>query len=160
MMPSAKRTPTKIDGSAPGKITRRKQLAIGHAVDAAHLDQLRIRGADAVQRVEIDREEHPERHQNSLADSSIPNHRMTQRNQRQMRNVAHHLQRRIGELAGNCDRPLARPKATDAAADQKAVPARQKLTQILRTSSPESSSFHPPARHRSAPATPATARSR
>ena len=53
-----------------------------------------------MQRVEVDREEHAERDQEQLCrlvDAEPQDH---QRDQRQMRHVAHHLQRGVGELAG------------------------------------------------------------
>ncbi len=70
-----------------------------HAVDAAHLDQMRIDALDAEQRVDIDREEHAERHEEELCFLVDAEPQDDQRDQRQMRDVADHLQRRVGDAA-------------------------------------------------------------
>ncbi len=129
----------------PGKDHPAEQFAVGHAVDASHLDQLRIDGADAVQRVEVDREEHAERDQEQLCRLVDPEPQDDQRDQRQMRDVAHHLQRRIGQLAGRAATGHWRARTTKPMLPpiRKPTLARQKLTQMLRASSPDSSSFQP-----------------
>ncbi|MGY3076057.1 hypothetical protein ACVWZZ_002428 [Bradyrhizobium sp. LM6.10] len=90
--------PTKIEGQRAREDHAPEQLAIAHAVDAAHLDQLGIDGADAVQRVEVDREEHAERHQEQLRALVDAEPQDDQGDQCQMRHVAHHLERGVGEL--------------------------------------------------------------
>ena len=98
-----------------------EQFAVAHAVDAAHLDQLRIDGADAVQRVEIDRKEHAERDQKQFGGFVDAEPQDDERNQRQMRNVAHHLQRRVGQFAGELRQAVGKPEGkADAAADDEA----------------------------------------
>ncbi len=83
--------------------------------------ELRIDGADAVQRVDVDRKEHAERDQEDLrglVDAEPQDH---QRDQRQMRHVAHHLQRRVGELAGELRQAVRQTEGeADAAADDEA----------------------------------------
>jgi hypothetical protein len=112
--------PTKVEGSTR-KDHAAEQFAVAHAVDAAHLDELRIDGADTVQRVEIDREKDAERDQKqlrALVDAEPEDH---ERNQREMRHVAHHLQSRIGQPGRELRQAVGEPEGeADAAADQKA----------------------------------------
>ena len=66
MMPSEKRNPTRIEGSAPGRMTRQNSASAAEAVDARHLDQPGVDGADAVEGVEVERERRADRHQEDL----------------------------------------------------------------------------------------------
>ncbi len=68
------------------------QLPAGQAVAARHLDQALVGRADAVEGIEVDREEHADREQEQLGrlvDAEPQDH---QRDQRQRRDVADHLQ--------------------------------------------------------------------
>ena len=143
MMPSEKRKPTKIDGSAPGRITRRNRSR-GHAVAARHLDQLRIDRADAVQRVEVDREEHAERDQEQLGrlvDAEPQDH---QRDQRQMRDVADHLQGGVGERVAELRQAVGEAeREAEAAADGEAGEGAQEADPDVARNSPDCISRQP-----------------
>ena len=147
MMPSPKRTPTKIEGRAPGRITRRNNSRRRHAVDAAHLDKLRIDGADAVLGIDVDRKEHAERDQEELRRLVDAEPEDDERDERQMRNVAHHLQRasRTSPRSAATARWRARRQSRCRRRWQSRSIARQKLTHMLRSSSPLFSSRQPAA---------------
>ena len=62
-----------------------------------------------------------------------------------MRDVAHHLQRRVGQLLESVRQAVGEPEARSRCRRRSAKPtmARQELTPMLRASSPDSSSFQP-----------------
>ena len=116
-----------------------EQRAAAKPVDPRHLDQAAVDGADAVEGVEVDREQHADRDQEDLGLLADPEPQDDQRDDREMRHVAQHLQRGV-------EQPLGRPRQmplssaedeADAAADDEARSARARvLTSTCRAATP------------------------
>ncbi len=78
-----------------------------------------------MQRVGVDREEHAERDEKELGLLLDAEPEDDQRDQREMRNVADHLQRRVGEPLAEIGQPVGEAEGeADAAADHEAGDAR------------------------------------
>ena len=99
-----------------------KQCQRRHSVDTSHLDELQVDGADPVQRVDVDREEHSKRNEKELRlllDAEPKDH---QWNEREMRHVADHLKRRVGEALAPDGKAICQPQGeADSAADDEAA---------------------------------------
>ena len=93
MMPKAKRSPTSTEGKAPGKERRARTWPRGQAVGARHLDQRPVDVADAVEGVEVDREGDADRDQEQLGLLVDPEPQDHERDDREVQDVAQHLQR-------------------------------------------------------------------
>ena len=109
-------------GQRAGEDHLAEQRPAAHAVDAAHLDQLRIDGAHAVQRVEVDREEHAERGEEELCLLADAEPQDDQRDQRQVGDGAQHLQRRVGQPVREAARRRWRGRAGSRSSRRRAGP--------------------------------------
>ena len=120
----------KDGGQGAGKNDAPEQREGAEAIDARHLDQRRVDGAHAMIGVDVDGEENPDRHEEYLRFLADAEPQNDQRNDRQMRDVAQHLQRGIqcdfgwppqtvGDSEGEADNAadqqfLERPQRADA----------------------------------------------
>ena len=86
------------------------QLPAREAVAAAHLDQTRVHVANAVKGVQIDGKEHRDADQKQLGRFVDAEPQNDQRNQRQRRDVAHHLDRGIEQRLGPAQRACEQPQ--------------------------------------------------